>query len=284
MKSPSGGVGLLILSIMILIAVLAPFISPYDPLQMDKANRLQGPSLIHLFGTDEYGRDQLSRILYGARSSLSTGILSVTIAALFGINIGLLAGYYRKVVDAISMRLMDAIISFPAMLLAIVVIAIVGTGSLSATLGVDGFFFATQAANYQTLEHLSHYQEFGLTYDYPIAKKIKNAGKLCLLHVCMRKVMLEAFRDFPADIINWDNLHSGTDLNTAREMLPDKALAGGINIFKIMDYSPNQVDEMIETALKEAGNTRFMLAPTCVLLSSTPRENLLEIRRYVNNR
>lgn len=150
--------------------------------------------------------------------------------------------------------------------------------------GADGFFFATQAANFQTLPSTDRYREFGLTYDYPLAQRIRDAGKICLLHVCMREVMLDMFRDFPADIVNWDNLHSGTTITRAREILPDKVLAGGINIFKIMDYTKDQVDEMVENALREAGDRRFMLAPTCVLLASTPEENLREIRTYTNGR
>lgn len=147
--------------------------------------------------------------------------------------------------------------------------------------GVDGFFFATQAANFQTLSSLDQYREFGVTYDYPIAEKIRGAGKLCLMHVCMRQVMLELFRDYPVDIINWDNIYSGTSLTQARELLPGKALAGGIDIFKIMDETPQEVERMVQRALDEAGENRFMLAPTCVLLASTPHRNLKAISDYL---
>lgn len=136
LKSRAGCIGLIIVGVIVLLAILAPVLSPYDPLEMDSKNRLQGPSGAHPLGTDEYGRDQLARILYGARSSLKTGILSIAIAAVVGVNIGLMSGYFRKAFDAISMRLMDAVISFPATLLAVVVIAIVGTGSLSAMLAI----------------------------------------------------------------------------------------------------------------------------------------------------
>lgn len=147
--------------------------------------------------------------------------------------------------------------------------------------GVDGFFFATQAANFQTLSSLDQYREFGVTYDFPIAERIHRAGKLCLMHVCMHQVMLELFRDYPVDIVNWDNLYSGTSLSQAREILPDKVLAGGIDIFKIMDYTPGEVEQMVQRALDEAGGSRFMLSPTCVLLSSTPHRNLKAISDYL---
>lgn len=149
--------------------------------------------------------------------------------------------------------------------------------------GVDGFFFATQAANFQTLDSIDKYKEFGVTYDIPLAEKIKGAGKLCMMHVCMRQVMLEAFRDYPVDIVNWDNIYSGTSITQAREILPGKVLAGGIDIFKIMEYTPEEVDQMVQRALDEAGDTHFMLAPTCVLLASTPYENLKEISDYTKS-
>ncbi|MFR9216189.1 MAG: uroporphyrinogen decarboxylase family protein [Ruthenibacterium sp.] len=150
--------------------------------------------------------------------------------------------------------------------------------------GIDGIFFATQAANFETLSSADQYKEFGVTYDYPIAEKIHKAGKLCLMHVCMKKVMLELFRDYPIDIINWDNIYSGTTITQARELLPDKVLAGGIDIFKIMKYTPAEVKQMVQHALDEAGGSRFILSPTCVLLASTPCENLKAISDYLKSK
>lgn len=150
--------------------------------------------------------------------------------------------------------------------------------------GIDGIFFATQAANFETLSSMDQYKEFGVTYDYPIAEKIHRAGKFCLMHVCMKKVMLELFRDYPVDIVNWDNIYSGTTITQARELLPEKVLAGGIDIFKIMNYTPQEVEQMVQRALDEAGDTRFILAPTCVLLASTPHENLKTISNYLTAR
>ncbi len=147
--------------------------------------------------------------------------------------------------------------------------------------GVDGIFFATQAANFETLETADQYREFGVTYDYPLAEKIHRAGKLCLMHVCMKNVMLGLFQDYPVDIVNWDNIYSGTTIAQARELLPDKVLAGGIDIFKIMEYTPAEVEQMVQRALDEAGDNRFILSPTCVLLASTPHGNLRAITDYL---
>ena len=132
----NGKIGLLLLLSITLLALLAPVLTEYDPLAMGVGPRLEAPSAQHWMGTDEYGRDTFSRILYGARSSLCIGINSVAIAALLGINIGMIAGYLGGAFDNVSMRLMDAVIAFPATLLAIVVIAILGTSSFSATLAI----------------------------------------------------------------------------------------------------------------------------------------------------
>lgn len=135
-RSRSGKIGLILLFVILALALTAPLLTKYGPLEMNTGPRLEGPSLEHLMGTDEYGRDLFTRILYGARSSIATGVGSVLLAAVAGINIGLLAGYFGRLLDNVSMRLMDAIISFPATLLAIVVIAILGRSSLSAMIAI----------------------------------------------------------------------------------------------------------------------------------------------------
>ena len=106
----NGKIGLLLLLSITLLALLAPVLTEYDPLAMGVGPRLEATSAQHWMGTDEYGRDTFSRILYGARSSLGIGINSVAIAALLGINIGMIAGYLGGAFDNVSMRLMDAVI------------------------------------------------------------------------------------------------------------------------------------------------------------------------------
>lgn len=129
-------IGAAIVCLIVLMAITAPVISPCDPLEMDESARLVKPNAEHIMGTDEYGRDIFSRILYGARTSIMIGVCSVLMAAVIGVNIGLIAGYTSRIFDAISMRLMDAVIAFPATLLAVVIIAIAGTGSMSAMLAI----------------------------------------------------------------------------------------------------------------------------------------------------
>jgi peptide/nickel transport system permease protein len=121
-------VGLCIISVLILMAIFAQVISPYDPVKINPRDAYQPPSQNYLMGTDEFGRDLLSRVIYGSRVSLSVGIISVSISLLLGSILGLLAGYYMGVVDIIIIRIMDILISFPVILLALVFIALLGNG------------------------------------------------------------------------------------------------------------------------------------------------------------
>jgi len=111
------------------VAIAAPWIAPYGPLEQDILARLQGPSAAHWLGTDQLGRDLLSRIMHGLRASLAISAGAVAVALLFGSILGLLAAYYRGWTDRIIMRLMDVLFAFPVMLLAIGVIALLGPGS-----------------------------------------------------------------------------------------------------------------------------------------------------------
>lgn len=129
-------VGGLFLLFVLLCSVAAPLFSPYDPIQIDIPQRLQAPSWPHLFGTDEFGRDLLTRVLYGGRPVLLTSFLSVLAAAVAGTAIGTLAGYLGGQVDNLLMRLIDVMLSFPAVLLAILIVAALGTGVPNAIIAV----------------------------------------------------------------------------------------------------------------------------------------------------
>jgi peptide/nickel transport system permease protein len=135
-RSPAGLSGLLIVIVVTLSAVFAPFVSPYDPIELKPADRLQGPSLAHPLGTDQYGRDTLSRILFGGRSSLAVAVTSIAFAALLGSALGLLGGYYRGWIDVIVMRLSDILLSFPAVLLAIALLAFLGNSFTNLVLAI----------------------------------------------------------------------------------------------------------------------------------------------------
>ncbi len=113
---------------LVLMAIFAPFVAPYDPTIPDYNAVLQGPSAAHWAGTDTYGRDIFSRIIWGARISLSVGFLSVTLGALAGVSLGIISGYYGRWIDSAVMRLCDLLLAFPGILLAIAVIAILGPG------------------------------------------------------------------------------------------------------------------------------------------------------------
>lgn len=129
-------VGLLIILVVVVAAVLAPLLSPYDPFERDIRNRIAAPSSAHLLGTDELGRDTLSRIIYGARISLMVGGVSVGLATLIGAPLGLIAGYGQGRFDSIIMRLMDALLSFPEIVLAIAILAILGPSAANAMIAI----------------------------------------------------------------------------------------------------------------------------------------------------
>jgi peptide/nickel transport system permease protein len=133
-----GMVGLVVIGFNICIAILAPWISTHDPLKIDIDHRASPPCKQFLFGTDDYGRDIYSRVLYGSRISILISVLSVLVATLCGVIIGATSGYYGGWVDNMIMRFMDALMSFPAILLAIVIMAILGGHMLNvaAALGV----------------------------------------------------------------------------------------------------------------------------------------------------
>jgi glutathione transport system permease protein len=119
------GVFLVLLTI---VAVLAPWIAPYDPAQPDYDHVLEGPSALHWAGTDDYGRDILSRIIHGAAISLTVGFFAVTIGGVVGVVLGLLSGFFGGWIDRIVMRLCDVLLAFPGILLAIGIVAILGPG------------------------------------------------------------------------------------------------------------------------------------------------------------
>lgn len=121
-------VGLAVLLLFLLCAIFAPLITPFDPIKTDFGNTLQDPSRENLLGTDWLGRDSFSRILYGSRISLAIGLISVTIGMLIGIPIGALSGYYGGRFDILIQRVIDILIAFPGILLAIVVVAVLGVG------------------------------------------------------------------------------------------------------------------------------------------------------------
>lgn len=128
--------GVLFLAMLCVIAIFAPQIVPYDPLEIDPADYLQGPSAKHWFGTDNLGRDVFSRVLYGTRYSLILGLLAIAISGTLGTILGLIAGFYGGAIESLIMRIVDIGLAFPSVLLALLVISIVGPGLPSVILAI----------------------------------------------------------------------------------------------------------------------------------------------------
>lgn len=129
-------IGSLILLVIVLLAIIAPLISPYDPTKIDIISKFQPPSVKHWFGTDEVGRDILTRTLYGARLSLGVGILVIVIAGAAGLIIGSISGYFGGLIDQIIMRIMDMMLAFPMLILAMALTAALGQSLQNALLAL----------------------------------------------------------------------------------------------------------------------------------------------------
>ncbi|HEU5423490.1 MAG TPA: ABC transporter permease [Nitrolancea sp.] len=129
-----------ILILLVLMAVAAPWIEPHDPLGVSAGEFLNGPTLSHPFGTDQYGRDVLSRVISGSRISLTIGGLAVIFSVLFGTALGLVAGYSENVLDSVIMRLIDMLLAFPGILLALAIVAGLGASTINViiAIGVGG--------------------------------------------------------------------------------------------------------------------------------------------------
>ena len=126
LRRPTARVGAIIVAAFLLLTVIAPEIAPYDPYDQDFGAALQEPSLDHLFGTDQYGRDELSRVMYGTRTALLSILVADGIALFIGTMLGLIAGFYGKWVDSAIMRLVDVLLAFPYLLLALIIVAALG--------------------------------------------------------------------------------------------------------------------------------------------------------------
>lgn len=142
-KSPLTTTGFVLVLGFVVLGILGPYLTPYDPMAIDitGTKKLLPPSWQHLFGTDEYGRDLFSRILYGARVSLIAAVSVMAIAVPVGIVLGLLAGYYGGAVDEVIMRVTDVFLSFPGLILAIALSATLGPGLTSAVIALSAVWW-----------------------------------------------------------------------------------------------------------------------------------------------
>ena len=136
LRRKSAVLGLMIIVVLVLVALLAPLIAPYDPAQQSWTSIRKPPSAQHWFGTDESGRDLFSRVIYGARASLLAGVVSISIALTFGVPIGLLAGYGGRWIDALIGRITDAMLAVPFLILAIALAAFLGPSLHNAMIAI----------------------------------------------------------------------------------------------------------------------------------------------------
>lgn len=152
-RSTSVAIGALILLVMIVLALAAPLLTPFDPEAVAPELRLQTPNPYHLFGTDDFGRDVFTRVLYGGQLSLQVGLFSVVLASVIGVILGVIAGYYGGWIDAVIMRLIDVMLAFPGILLALAIVAVLGRSlpNVMIAVGISSIPVYTRVARGSTL-------------------------------------------------------------------------------------------------------------------------------------
>ena len=134
MSDPMGAAGAVIVVSFVLLALFAPWVAPYDPLKLDVLNKLQGPSLAHLAGTDQLGRDTLSRLIWGSRTALGISLTATGVAGAIGLVLGLIAGYGPRWLDGALVLVFDSLSSLPMILFALAVITVLGPGTTTLIL------------------------------------------------------------------------------------------------------------------------------------------------------
>lgn len=139
-RTRAGLVGSIIMSVYVLAALVGPYVAPYSATELNFANLTQGPTLSHPFGTDHFGRDIFSRVLVGARRTLLMAVAATSVGVTCGVVLGLIAGYYGKWVDEITMRIVDGLMSFPSLLLALLIVTTLGSSGWTVLLAIGVVF------------------------------------------------------------------------------------------------------------------------------------------------
>ncbi|MGL6072209.1 ABC transporter permease subunit [Craterilacuibacter sp.] len=198
--------GLIFMLVVFAAAILAPLVAPYSPIEQFRDHLLtppawsEGGSIAYLFGTDELGRDILSRLIYGARMSLFIGVVSVVMSLIPGVILGLAAAFSPKVLGPAIMRLMDVMMALPALLLAVAIVAILGPGLVNTIIAIA----VVALPGYVRLTRASALTE--LNRDYVTASRVAGAGKLRLMFVtvlpnCMAPLIVHATMSFSSAIL-----------------------------------------------------------------------------------
>jgi peptide/nickel transport system permease protein len=176
--------GLVILVLLVFTAAFAPLLAPYDPYKPGAGESLLQPCREHLLGTDILGRDTLSRLIYGARTALMVGFISVTAAGIIGIMLGIIAGYFGGIINMVIMRFMDALMCFPMLLLALVIAAVLGSGIQNVIIAlsvavIPGYARVTHGVTLSIKEN-----------DYILAQRAMGASNM---RVMFRHILPNAF-------------------------------------------------------------------------------------------
>jgi dipeptide transport system permease protein len=200
-------IGLVVFVALMLMAIFAPWVAPHNPDQQFRQNLLQPPawqdggSWQFILGTDDVGRDMLSRLIFGARFSLAIGFFVVVGALLSGVTLGLLAGFFRGVVDVVIMRVMDVVLSFPSLLLALVLVAILGPGLVNAMIAISIVY----QPYFARLTRASVMAE--KNREYVVSARVAGAGPLRLMLVtilpnCLAPLIVQATLSFSNAILD----------------------------------------------------------------------------------
>ncbi len=189
-RSHVGLVGAVLVCAFVLVAALAPLLSPYDPVSADFANVLSPPTRAHPFGTDDIGRDILSRVVYGSRISLQAGLFTVAVALCIGLPLGLVAGYLGGRVDNVIMRGLEVILSFPGLVLALGITAVLGPKLIHALFAI-GVVFVPNFARLIRAQVLSVKE-----HDFVAAARALGASdrRLVILHIlpnCLAPLLVQ---------------------------------------------------------------------------------------------
>lgn len=183
-RNPMGAIGLSTVVLLVVLGFAAPLIAPYDPIEQLRGHRLEGPSTQFWFGTDEFSRDIFSRTLYGLRASLLVSLFAVGGFGALGTAVGFVAGYFRGTLDTILMRIIDTMLAFPGLLLAIAILAALGAGiqNIALAIGIAAFPRFARIGRAQMLSEASR--------DYVMAARVLGAGesRIIFRHIAINAV------------------------------------------------------------------------------------------------
>jgi peptide/nickel transport system permease protein len=194
-------IGGLIVLLLVLAAVFAPQIAPYDPYEINVKDRLLPPSTTYLFGTDDLGRDMFSRVIYGARTTIQTGVVVVLIAATFGSLIGLVSGYFGGKTDLVIMRLIDVMLAFPYILLALAIVATLGPSLQNALIAI-GIAYVPGWARFVRGNVLSISKQEYVTSARAVGASSPRIMRSHVFSNILPSIIVLASLDFPAAVLS----------------------------------------------------------------------------------